>query len=162
MQDPKGSQGKGLWGISGLSLLTIKSTHFNNRISVSANEIVYKWKMKRFYLLASWGILSRIVIGSYPGCPWDPIRILICTPGTWHPEIVYIYIYTYKYTHTYIYIYIHTTCIYIYIYMYTFVLRYCLWIDYQTIILEIMATLLFVNRLPDNNSRNNGNSRTVG
>ena len=60
----------------GLSQITIWTTHLNNRISVSANEIVCNWILKRSI------IPTGILIGSYQGFLIAEIDFFRLNPGT--------------------------------------------------------------------------------
>ena len=54
--------------------ITIWTTHLNNRISVSANEIVCNWILKRS--------ITGILIGSYQGFLIAEIDFFQLNPGT--------------------------------------------------------------------------------
>ena len=59
----------------GLFQITIWTTHLNNRISVSANEIVCNWILKRSIIPAG------ILIGSYQGFLIAEIDFFQLNPG---------------------------------------------------------------------------------
>ena len=60
----------------GLSQITIWTTHLNNRISASANEIVCNWILKRSI------VPTGILIGSYQGFLIAGIDFFQLNPGT--------------------------------------------------------------------------------
>ena len=60
----------------GLFQITIWNTHFNNRIAVSANEIVCNWVLKRSI------IPTGILIGSYQRLLIAEIDFFQLNPGT--------------------------------------------------------------------------------
>ena len=66
-----------LWnGSMGVFQITIWTTHLNNGIAVSANEIACNWILKKIHN-THWhsdGILRRILIGSYPESSQDPTK----------------------------------------------------------------------------------------
>ena len=76
LQDPIGSYRILKNGSMGVFQITIWTTHLNNRISVSTNETVCNWILKRSI------IPTGILIGSYQGFLIAEIDFFQLNPGT--------------------------------------------------------------------------------